>query len=217
MMTIRTNWKVAGAVCAVAGGALTGPSAHAEDFFSSLFGGLLGGAQRHVEMPTLPFADPNANGPAQNAPRVAMGGSVAYCVRTCDGRYFPLSGTGSQSKAEACSSLCPSSETKIVYGSSIDNATTDTGKPYSALPNAFRYRTELVNGCTCNGKTSGGLARINVQDDPTLRKGDLVATADGSLVTSRGGAGFSRSANFTPAPKSRRQPALVHIPIVAAE
>jgi len=214
-MIVRSNWKAAAVACMVVGGTLAGSSAHAEDFFSSLFGGLLRSAPRQVQAPSLPFADPNANGPGSQLPRVAMGGSGAYCVRTCDGRYFPMSGTGGQSKAEACSSLCPGSETKVVYGSSIDDATTETGKPYSALPNAFRYRTELVNACTCNGRTTGGLAHINVQDDPTVRKGDLIAAADGSLTTSRG-SDVKRSANFTPTQRSRRQQT-IQIPIVAAE
>ncbi|MBY0382885.1 MAG: DUF2865 domain-containing protein [Xanthobacteraceae bacterium] len=215
-MNWKSIWKVTAVTSVMVGATLAGSPANAEDFFSSLFGGLLRDAPRQVRAPTLPFADPNANGATSTSPRVAVGGSVAYCVRTCDGRYFPLSGTGGQSKAEACSSLCPASETKIVYGSSIDNAATDTGKPYSALPNAFRYRTELVNGCTCNGKTSGGLAHVNVQDDPTLRKGDLVASTDGSLVTSRGGGDVRRAASFTPAQKSRRQQ-MIQIPIVAEE
>jgi hypothetical protein len=37
---------------------------------------------------------------------------------------------------------------RVLYGSDIDSATTETGKPYSELPNAFRYRNEIVAGCT---------------------------------------------------------------------
>ena len=73
----------------------------------------------------------------------------------------------------------------MFYGGSIDHAVSRSGKLYSQLPNAFRYRKELIAGCTCNGKDPGGLAHINVEDDPTLRRGDLVATGDGSLVASR--------------------------------
>ena len=57
-----------------------------------------------------------------------------------------------------CNNFCPASETKVVYGSNIDDAVTDNGKPYSELPNAFRYRTEMVDGCTCNGRDQFGLA-----------------------------------------------------------
>jgi len=70
----------------------------------------------------------------------------------------------------------------VFYGSSIDNAASDNGKPYSELPNAFRYRNELVSGCTCNGKDQVGLAPVKIEKDPTLRKGDIVAGENGLLV-----------------------------------
>jgi hypothetical protein len=113
-------------------------------------------------------------------------GAANYCVRSCDGRYFPVNGPDKQSRAEACNSFCPASDTKLVYGSSIDAAATETGKPYSELPNAFRYREELVAGCTCNGKDQIGLAPVQIEDDPTLRRGDIVAAADGLMVVGRG-------------------------------
>jgi hypothetical protein len=203
----------------VIGVTFAGPPAEARDFFSSFFRVFTDEHPAPAPAPSaLPFADPNGNDGGQTPPPpgVALASSGAYCVRTCDGRYFPLTATGEQSKAETCKSLCPASETKVVYGSNIDSAATDAGKPYSSLPNAFRYRTELVNGCTCNGKSTGGLAHINVQNDPTLRKGDLVASADGSLVASRSGLGGEsrRAANYTPKP---RRTNFFGIPIVAAE
>ena len=112
---------------------------------------------------------------AGRARSARYGGGQAYCVRTCDGRYFPVTGSDNQSRAASCNSFCPASDTKVVYGSSIDNAATENGKPYSELPNAFRYRNELVAGCTCNGKDQIGLAQVKIDNDPTLRKGDIVA------------------------------------------
>ncbi len=72
----------------------------------------------------------------------------------------------------------------MVYGGNIDNAATESGKPYSELPNAFRYRNELVAGCSCNGKDPIGLAPVKIDKDPTLRKGDIVAGANGLVVAS---------------------------------
>ena len=95
----------------------------------------------------------------------------AYCVRTCDGRYFPISATDTQSRAASCNSFCPASETKVVYGSNIENAATENGKPYSELPNAFRYRNELVAGCTCNGKDQIGLAPVENRERPDAAQG----------------------------------------------
>jgi hypothetical protein len=190
--------------------AMSGAPAQAQDFLSALFGGFA--MPQHA--PSLPFAEPGYDNSAPPQRRMA-GPSKAYCVRTCDGRYFPLGATGSDSKAEMCQSLCPASATKVVFGHDIDSATTDGGKPYSALPNAFRYRTELVNGCTCNGKTPGGLAHIDIKDDPTLRKGDLIAAADGTLEVN--GAKASRlSLKVSPA-RTERASRFATIPVMAAQ
>src|SRR3981081_2714420 len=162
------------------------PSAQAEAVQSALFGAV-GGRPPSIRLPFAsegnPFAPPNDG--RQRAGY--YGGGQAYCVRTCDGRYFPLSASDNQSRAASCSSFCPASETKVVYGSPIDNAATENGKPYSELPNAFRYRNELVAGCSCNGKDQTGLAPVRIEDDPTLRKGDIVAGPGGAMASRPGG------------------------------
>ena len=149
-------------------------------------------------------------------PRVYGGGSQAYCVRTCDGRHFPISSSGNQSRAASCNSFCPASETKVVYGGNIDNAVTEDGKPYSELPNAFRYRDELVAGCTCNGKDPTGLAAVKIEDDPTLRRGDIVASPDGLMVAVRRADRRGASLNLSPAPDSIRSH-YRRVPVIAAQ
>ena len=149
--------------------------------------------------------------------RISYGGGTAYCVRGCDGRYFPAQGTDAESKAQSCKSFCPASETSLVYGSEIDDATTESGKSYSDLPNAFRYRNEMVAGCTCNGKDPVGLAQVKVENDPTLRKGDIVASADGLVVASRNANDRRGMAmNFSPLPDSVRA-RFRQVPVVAKE
>ncbi|MDP1867801.1 MAG: DUF2865 domain-containing protein [Bradyrhizobium sp.] len=126
--------------------------------------------------------------------------STSYCVRTCDGRYFPAPSGTNRGSAEGCKSFCPASETRVFFGSSIDSATSNDGRTYAALPNAFRYRKELVAGCTCNGKDVVGLASINVKEDRTLRRGDIVAGAAGLEVVTRignGHVGFARASAAT--------------------
>ena len=157
-------------------------AAQAQDFFSQLFGGF--GGRSRPPVIRMPFGGEGGQFERSQSRRYG-GGGQAFCVRTCDGRHFPISGSDRESRAESCSSLCPASETKVVYGSSIDDAVTDNGKSYSDLPNAFRYRNELVSGCTCNGKDALGLAQVKIEDDPTLRKGDIVAGEKGLLVASR--------------------------------
>ncbi len=46
--------------------------------------------------------------------------------------------------------------------------------------------TRLVAGCTCNGKDQVGLAKVEIDKDPTLRKGDIVAGEAGLVVVNRG-------------------------------
>ena len=46
----------------------------------------------------------------------------AYCVRTCDGHYFPVRAQGDMNAAEMCQAFCPSAQTKIFSGGGIDYA-----------------------------------------------------------------------------------------------
>ena len=187
-------------------------SAQAGDLFSELFG-----AFRRSAPPPMPLPFANSFAPAFEVPRArsGFGGGQAWCVRTCDGRYFPISGSDDQSRVASCNSFCPASETKVVYGGDIDDAATESGKSYSDLPNAFRYRKEIVAGCTCNGKDNFGLAQVSVENDPTLRKGDIVAGANGLVVAGRS-AGKHVSMHFSPASKSI-QARYRRVPVVASE
>ena len=204
-MASRSSKRWAFGAAIVASALVVTSAARAKDFLSALFGAF-GGGQSHAPSTPLPFASegdgnpafpPRARPPVEARPRYAASGQ-AFCVRTCDGRYFPISATGNASKAASCNSFCPASETKVVYGSHIDNAATEGGKPYSELPNAFRYRNEIVAGCTCNGKDQAGLAPVKIEDDPTLRKGDIVAGANGLMVASRGADRHGAAPNFSP-------------------
>ncbi|KIZ44946.1 MULTISPECIES: DUF2865 domain-containing protein [Rhodopseudomonas] len=219
----RIGWCAAAAVLLVAGAS---QSAHAEDFFSALFGGLVAPQHDYAPSPMRPMSyggesdispDRPGSDRAVSTPRRSYsGGTQAYCVRSCDGRYFPLAATGGQSKAETCNSFCPASETNVIYGGgTIDNAVTKSGKRYSELPNAFKYRSEIVAGCTCNGKNQFGLAKIKIEDDPTVRKGDLVAEHDG-LMVAQGSTRDDRELKLSRASaavRSRYQ----HIPVMASD
>jgi len=110
-------------------------------------------------------------------PRISGGTGryTSYCVRLCDGKYFPIQRAGS----EVCSSLCPASKTKIFSGSDVALAQASDGSRYEDLENAFVYRERTVENCTCNGTDPYGLAKIDIKDDPTARRGDMVATEDG--------------------------------------
>lgn len=163
----------------------------------SPFNFFFGGFQR----PSAPSASayapetPNAPRPDNVAPRGESGSGVAYCVRLCDGKFFPIP-RGNASAVETCSSFCPASQTKIFSGgSSIDHAMARDGSRYSDLASAFMFRTRIVPGCTCNGRDAFGLASVKPAEDPTLRAGDVVATETGFMAYRGGG---KRNANFTP-------------------
>lgn len=199
-------------------------AAQAGDFLSALFGGFARSHEAPAMQP-LPFANEGRFGEhnledsnSDIRPRVSRGGGErqAYCVRTCDGRYFPISASDGQSRAASCNNFCPASETKVVYGSSIEQAATDGGKPYSELPNAFRYRTELVAGCTCNGKDQIGLSPVKIENDPTLRKGDIVAGADGLMVARNTSDKRGAALNMSPASQAIRAK-YQRLPVVASD
>ncbi|MDI4232638.1 DUF2865 domain-containing protein [Bradyrhizobium sp. Arg237L] len=199
--------------------AVAAPAAQAQDFISLLFGGF-----GRPPMIRPPFDDgppavqqriwrPRAYDRSYD--RAYSGGGQAFCVRTCDGRYFPLPVSDNASRAQSCNNFCPASETKLVYGGSIDNAETEDGTAYSELPNAFRYRNEIVAGCTCNGKDPGGLAQVKIEDDPTLRKGDIVASENGLMVAGRPDK-RGASLQLSPAP-DRIRAKYGRVPVVARE
>ena len=205
----RAAWVATMVLCA--SGSM--PAAHAEDFLSALFGAF--GGRHAPPQIALPFA--NEGAAPGDVPRArSYGGGQAYCVRTCDGRYFPIAGPDNQSKAASCNNFCPASETRLFYGSTIDNAATETGKPYSEMPNAFRFRNEIVGGCTCNGKDQIGLAPVSIEKDPTLRKGDLVAGANGLVVANGSADRRGAQLNFSPAP-DRLRARYQSVPVVASE
>jgi hypothetical protein len=213
-MRWRSVRLIIGGAAALLSVSTLAPVAHAEDFLSALFGAF--GARPRASAVPLSFANEGDAQSQQSGARARSGysgGSQAYCVRTCDGRYFPISGSSGQSRAASCNDFCPASETKVVYGSNVDNAATESGTPYSELPNAFRYRNELVAGCTCNGKDQIGLAPVRIENDPTLRKGDLVAGPDGLMVAGHAADKRGASLNFSPASESLR----ARVPVVASE
>ncbi len=181
---------LAGAV-AVLGIGLAAAPASAQNFFESLFG--------RMSPPGNAYADPNQQfnpfGQRQE-PRVESGNAVAYCVRTCDGRYFPIQKISGATPAQTCSSFCPASQTKIYRGSTIDHSVGPEGKRYTELSTAFTYREKIVSGCTCNGKDAFGLVTPSIENDPTLRAGDIVATNEGMMAYN--GTGRQNTAEFTP-------------------
>jgi len=186
------------AVVIAGSGALAPHPVSAEGLFDFFFGGL---KQRQAPPPQASFfADPFGNNQQQAAPtpRAAVASSgPAFCVRSCDGKYFPLM-RANASPVQMCQAFCPASPTKVFFGSNIDGATSAGGERYADSENAFAYRKQLRADCTCNGRDPAGLAPVDLTLDTSLRPGDVVATTSGLVAYSGVRVGNDQTAEFTP-------------------
>jgi hypothetical protein len=173
--------------------------AAAEGLFDFFFGGQKQQQQKAPSQASF-FADPFGvnQQAAPTPPRAVVAGSgPAFCVRSCDGRYFPLA-RANASPVQACQAFCPASPTKVFYGSTIDGASSATGERYADSENAFAYRKAMRTDCTCNGRDPAGLAPIDLTLDTSLRPGDVIATTNGLVAYSGVRVGINQTAEFTP-------------------
>jgi hypothetical protein len=116
------------------------------------------------------------------------------CVRACDGYYFPISYSTVPSRftddERACQRQCPASQAELYSfrnpGEDMDQAVSISGQAYTALPNAFRYRKEVVNGCSCRAPgQSWADALKNADDATTLESGDIVVNDRNAKILSQ--------------------------------
>lgn len=217
-MLVRTSIVALALTCLVPGSALA-----QFDNRGGLFAPLLmlfgGGQSMRREEPSRYHGD---FAPSRNLPQVTVRpraiieeeederseralGPRAFCVRLCDGFYFPVGpavgGRTAQAQSSACSRMCPAAEVAIYSlpkGGEVGDAIGPSGQRYASLDRAFRFRSELSTSCTCNGRPGGGLAPVDLSDDFTLRRGDLIAGENGPLVFAGGGRLPFKSAQFTP-------------------
>lgn len=110
----------------------------------------------------------------------AVGG---FCVRACDGYYFPLIKSTRATRQQSCEMACPSAQMEVFDGPSIEAARNRRGQRYSALPRAFAFRDKAAGGCACNDpQTSQGDSERSARTDPTLQSGDVVVETEGAFV-----------------------------------
>ena len=120
----------------------------------------------------------------------------AVCVRLCDGSFFPA--TSSAAGDAGCAAQCPGAPTELYAMTSDrieDSYAVTTGAPYSKLPVASRFQQTHESTCSCHRE--GVLARAkDLLHDNSLRKGDVVMTADGFKVYEGSGWGPTRPEDF---------------------
>ncbi len=139
-------------------------------FFDSLFGGNRGGGG---------FGGGDNGGLFSSN----SGSYRTVCVRTCDGYYYPISYSTSQDKfaedAQTCQATCPAAEVVLMSnptGADINQAVSASGAPYSSLPNAFKYRTQLVPSCSCRQPGQSWAQALGQVRDTTVQSDDIVVT-----------------------------------------
>ncbi|MEP9351247.1 DUF2865 domain-containing protein [Xanthobacter sp. KR7-225] len=173
------------------------------NFFEALFGGPIQSGETSPDLEVLPLE------PARPSSYKTV------CVRTCDGFFFPManySSPGRFAQDEAlCKRLCPAAETQLftIPGDDIRNATNVAGVSYMSMPNALRYRKELVPSCTCRAPgQSWAQALSGLEDKTTLRKGDIIVTEEQAREMSqpRFSDGKTRGGAPAPAAPAEAQP-----------
>src|SRR5215469_151886 len=181
-------------VAAIIGPVVLAPEmSSAEDLLDFFFFG--GQKQQHQ---TSFFGNLFNNNSQLPPPRPVVASSgPAFCVRSCDGKYFPLM-RGAASPAQMCQAFCPASPTKVFFGSSIDSSYAASGEHYTDSENAFAYRKALRADCTCDGHNPAGLAPVYLALDGSLRPGNVLATTDGLVAYSGIRVGNDQTPDFTP-------------------
>jgi hypothetical protein len=138
-------------------------------------------ARRARAVGELRYARPPAAG-ASFATEPAAGG---FCVRACDGYFFPLIKSTRATRQQSCEMACPSAAMEIYDGATIETARNRKGQRYTALPRAFAFRDEASAACACNDpQTSQARAEQAGRDDPTLQSGDVLVETGGAFVYS---------------------------------
>jgi hypothetical protein len=111
------------------------------------------------EQPEYPLSEPEdplnqTEGSGQGDTHI--GGTLAICVRQCDGGFFPLSYSARRANldelAALCKALCPNAEvalyTKSPWGE-LDSAVSISGESYGDHPNALNFQKTRVPACGC--------------------------------------------------------------------
>ena len=144
------------------------------NFLSNLFGG--------GNNPNNPQGAPPADlGPQSGTYRTV-------CVRTCDGAYFPISFATVPARfpddEKTCKALCPAAEA-VLYahrnpGEDMSSAVSISGQPYTALPTAFKFRSEFNPSCSCKAAGQTWADALKSADDKAAveQQGDIIVTEE---------------------------------------
>jgi hypothetical protein len=144
------------------------------NFLSNLFGGGSGAA--------TPQGAPSGDlGPQSGTYRTV-------CVRTCDGGYFPISYATVPARfgddEKTCKALCPAQDAALYAyrnpGEDMNSAVSISGQPYTALPTAFKFRSEFNPSCSCKAAGQSWADALKSVDDKATadQQGDIIVTEE---------------------------------------
>ncbi|GJE28985.1 DUF2865 domain-containing protein [Methylobacterium organophilum] len=116
--------------------------------------------------------------------QTARGGHQVICVKTCDGSYFPMSNLpeGRSGANDMCQALCPGTEAVAYSMPAGDDAlkyaaTVKGSRAYTALPNAFKFRTSFTPNCSCKREGQTWAQSLVKAESMLVRhKGDIFVT-----------------------------------------
>ena len=154
-------------------------AARPRGFFEQLFGGGFG-SQPDIMVP-----------PEDDTPR---GGSMAVCVKSCDGSFFPVSYSAHRGNLDElydlCRALCPNAEVTLYTRSlyrDMKSAISIGGEPYRDTTNAFKFEKSTDTSCTCKAP---GQTWVQALADAervlgSQRRGDMIVTPQQAEEMSR--------------------------------
>jgi hypothetical protein len=154
------------------------------------------------------------------APGVGSGSTFrTVCVRTCDGYYWPISFSTTQDHFRddemKCQKMCPAAEVALFShrnpGEDMAQATSVGGRLYTELPNAFKYRQQIDQACSCRRPgESWAEAMKNIETRSSLEQGDILVTEERAKTMS-----LPRDAQGRPI-RPAATPASASAPVAAA-
>src|SRR6202022_2893468 len=92
---------------------------------------------------------------------------------------------------KTCKALCPATEATLFSyrnpGEDMNQAVSSNGQPYSALPNAFRFRQEFNPSCSCQAPGQTWSDALKSIDDKAAaeQQGDIIVTEESAKKMSR--------------------------------
>lgn len=175
-------------------------------FFASLFGGMNEPAPRRARPDLERFnpddirrehqtREPGSTGEGDGKrwlPGAPKGSNFkTWCVRLCDGYYFPIrenTNSGNfDTELAMCEQRCPGAEVSLyankTYRQPESMVSAVTGEPYVDLPSAFAYRKAFHPACGCKPTTDIREAKVPDRLPGVEEREAVIETASGERMT----------------------------------